>query len=178
MEVLRPAVGLPRPEDVEGRVVEQRDPARSVLVALGAARRAEPEDGGQLYLGVLGPDGVADWAPRPIAPGLGVIYSPVWVDPLTVAFIAQTHAKDDLGKLWIMKSDGWDPTPVALDPSENAINLGNQLAVDPAGANFVFTVRSESGTSLWMVARQGSVVRPLTAAANDDFVTDPSFASR
>ena len=154
-------------------------PDGAFVLALGVARRADPQDGGQLYLGVLGPRGVTDWSPNPIAPGLGDLYSPVWVDPLTVAFIAQTDSKDDLGTLRVMKSDGWDPTSVINgEPSENAVHLGNQLTVDPAGANFVFTVRSESGTSLWMVARQGGAMRPLTVPTNNDFVTDPSFASR
>ncbi len=43
VEVLRPAVGLPGAQDVEGLVVEQRDPARSVVVALGAAQAGQED---------------------------------------------------------------------------------------------------------------------------------------
>jgi hypothetical protein len=70
---------------------------------------AEPVPGGQLFLGQFGPDGIVDWSERAIAPGLGRVFSPVWVDPVTVAFIAETSNKDDLGKLWTIKSDGAPP---------------------------------------------------------------------
>jgi hypothetical protein len=137
-------------------------------------------DGGQLFLGRFSPEGVLGWYDRPIAPGLGKVFSPVWVDALTVAFIAETDSKDDLGKLWIMKRDGWDPTAVLnADPEgTTVVDIGRQLTVDPAGSNFIFTVRSQSGASLWIVDRQGISPRPLTLPTAKEFDTDPSFASR
>jgi Sporulation and spore germination/WD40-like Beta Propeller Repeat len=149
---------------------------------LAVADHGDPRfgDGGQLFLGRFGPEGVLGWYDRPIAPGLGKVFSPVWVDPLTVAFIAETGNKDDLGRLWIMKRNGWDPTAVLnADPESTApFDLGRQLTVDPTGSNFIFTVRTESGTSLWMVDRQGISPRPLTLPTTKEFDTDPSFASR
>jgi hypothetical protein len=155
-------------------------PDGGFVLAVGADRGSELGDGGQLFLGTLGAAGVTSWFPQPIAPGLGTIFAPVWVDALTVAFIAQTDAKGDQGKLWIMKSDGWDPTAVLnADPaSQIPINIGNQLTVDPDGSNFIFTVQAEDGTSLWLVDRQGSTPRALTTPLPNDFATDPSFASR
>jgi hypothetical protein len=149
---------------------------------LAVADHGDPKfgDGGQLFLGRFGPEGVLGWYQRPIAPGLGKVFSPVWVDALTVAFIAKTDNKDDLGRLWIMRRDGWEPTAVLnADPESTApVDLGRQLTVDPAGSNFIFTVRSQSGTSLWMVDRQGISPRPLTLPTAKEFDTDPSFASR
>jgi hypothetical protein len=149
---------------------------------LAVADHGDPKfgGGGQLFLGRFAPEGVLGWYDRPIAPGLGKVFSPVWVDALTVAFIAETDSKDDLGRLWIMKRDGWDPTAVLnADPeSTSAVDLGRQLTVDPGGSNFIFTVRSQSGTSLWMVDRQGISPRPLTLPTTKEFDTDPSFASR
>jgi hypothetical protein len=149
---------------------------------LAVADHGDPRfgDGGQLFLGRFGPEGVLGWYDHPIAPGLGKVFSPVWVDPLTVAFIAETGNKDDLGRLWIMKRDGWDPTAVLnADPESTApFDLGRQLTVDPTGSNFIFTVRTQSGTSLWMVDRQGISPRPLTLPTTKEFDTDPSFASR
>jgi Tol biopolymer transport system component len=149
---------------------------------LAVADHGDPRfgDGGQLFLGRFGPEGVLGWYDRPIAPGLGKVFSPVWVDPLTVAFITETDNKDDLGRLWIMKRDGWDPTAVLNADLESAapFDLGRQLTVDPTGANFIFTVRTERGTSLWMVDRQGISPRPLTLPTTKEFDTDPSFASR
>jgi hypothetical protein len=141
---------------------------------------ADPNDGGQLFVGQFSPQGVVSWSERQIAPGLGRIFSPVWVDPLTVAFIAETDNKDDLGKLWITKSDGWDPTAVVNDEAQGVpiVDIGNQLTVDPAGDDFIITVRSKNGASLWMVDRQGKSVRPLTLPMPNAFDADPSFASR
>jgi Sporulation and spore germination len=174
-----PLALAPLPGDLQPTLLEV-SPDGAFVLAVGAGRDAQPGDGGQLFLGLLGPQGVTSWFPRPITPGLGTVFSPVWVDALTVAFIAQTNAKDDYGKLWIMKSDGWDPTPVLnVDPdSESPIDIGNQLTVDPEGTNFIFTVRSEDGTSLWMVDREGNLLRSLTTPQPNDFATDPSFASR
>jgi Tol biopolymer transport system component len=149
---------------------------------LAVADHGDPEfgDGGQLFLGRFSSEGVLGWYDRPIAPGLGKVFSPVWVDALTVAFIAETDSKDDPGRLWIMKRDGWDPTAVLnADPEgTTVVDIGRQLTVDPAGSNFIFTVRSQSGASLWMVDRQGISPRPLTLPTAKEFDTDPSFASR
>jgi hypothetical protein len=139
---------------------------------------AEPVPGGQLYLGQFGPDGVTGWSERQIAPGLGRIFSPVWVDPVTVGFIAETGYKDDLGKLWTIKSDGWNPTAVLNDTDIPIGDIGNNLTVDPTGTSFVVTARSSDGASLWMVNRQEKAVTYLTLPVPNAFDTDPSFASR
>jgi hypothetical protein len=139
---------------------------------------AEPVPGGQLYLGQFGPDGVTGWSERPIAPGLGRIFSPVWVDPVTVGFIAETGNKDDLGKLWTIKSDGWNPIAVLNDTDISIGDIGDNLTVDPTGTSFVVTARSSSGASLWMVNRQEKDVTYLTLPTPNAFDTDPSFASR
>jgi hypothetical protein len=146
-------------------------PARKVL-------DAEPVPGGQLFLGQFGPEGVIRWSNRQLAPGLGRVFSPVWVDPVTVGFIAETGDKDDVGKLWTVKSDGWDPTAVLNDSDMPIGDLGNQLTVDPRGSSFVVPARSSTGISLWMVNRQEKSVSYLTAPAPNAVDVDPSFASR
>jgi hypothetical protein len=140
----------------------------------------QPGDGGQLFLGRFSSKGVLGWYNRPIAPGLGRVFSPVWVDALTVAFIAETDNKDDVGRLWVMKRDGWDPTPILnADPEVATVfDIGRQLTVDPTGSTFIFTVPTPTGASLWMVDRQGISPRPLTLPTAKEFDTDPSFASR
>jgi hypothetical protein len=140
----------------------------------------DPVPGGQLFVGQFSPDGIVAWSDRQIAPGLGRVFSPVWVDPLTVAFIAETDNKDDLGKLWVVRPDGWDPTAVLNNDAEGVpmVDIGNHLTVDPTGKDFVVTVRSSNGASLWTVDRQGKAVRPLTLPTPNSFDTDPSFASR
>jgi Sporulation and spore germination/WD40-like Beta Propeller Repeat len=155
-------------------------PDGAFVLAVAAHGDPEPGDGGQLFLGQFGRDGVIAWADRPIAPGLGKVFSPVWVDPLTVAFIAETDGKDDLGRLWLMKRDGWDATAILnADPEgSTVVDIGRQLTVDPDGSSFIFTVRSQSGGSLWMVDRQGTSPRPLTLPTAKEFDSDPSFASR
>ena len=140
-------------------------------------RDRRPRPGGQLFLGQFGPDGIVDWSGRPIAPGLGRVFSPVWVDPVTVAFIAETSNKDDLGKLWTIKSDGWDPTAVFNDSDIPIGDIGNHLAVDPAGRSFVVTARTTNGSSLWMVNRLRKSVDYLTLPTANAFDGDPSFAS-
>ena len=152
-----------------------------LAVAVRPGRKVEPAEqvpGGHLYLGKLGPEGVQGWSPRQIAPGLGRVYSPVWVDPVTVGFIAETENKDDLGKLWTIKSDGWNPTAVLNDSDMPIGDIGNHLTVDPTGRSFVVTARSSTGASLWMVNRQDKSVSYLTLPAPNTFDTDPSFASR
>jgi hypothetical protein len=139
---------------------------------------AEAIPGGQLFLGQFGPDGVVGWSPRQLAPGLGRVYSPVWVDPVTVGFIAETESKDDLGKLWTVRSDGWSPNAVLNDGEAPMADIGNRLTVDPTGRAFVVSVRSSNGAVLWMVDRQDRAVRFLTAPGPAALDTDPSFASR
>jgi hypothetical protein len=157
------------------------DGAFVLAVAVRPDRRVEPAEqvpGGDLYLGQLGPEGIEGWSSRQIAPGLGRIYSPVWVDPVTVGFIAETENKDDLGKLWTVRSDGWNPTAV-LNGSDIPIgDIGNHLTADPTGRSFVVTARTSTGASLWMVNRQDKSVRYLTLPVPNAFDTDPSFASR
>jgi hypothetical protein len=155
-------------------------PDSAFVLAVGAGARAKFGDGGLLFLGLLGPRGVVDWFPRPIAPGLGQVFSPVWVDASTVAFIGRTGNKDDPGKLWLMDADGWDPTPLlTLDPaSANAIDIGDQLTVDPTGNQFIFVEQSEDGTALWVVDRLGMGLRQLTSPGANGFDSDPSFATR
>jgi len=139
---------------------------------------AEPVPGGQLYLGQFGPNGVTRWSERQIAPGLGRVFSPVWADPVTVGFIAETGNKDDLGRLWTIKSDGWNPTTVLNDTDIPIGDIGNNLTADPTGRSFVVTARSSNGASLWMVDRQEKNAAYLTLPAANAFDTDPSFASR
>ena len=139
---------------------------------------AEHVPGGQLFLGQLGRNGVVSWSTRPIAPGLGRVYNPIWVDPVTVAFVGETDSKDDLGRLWTIKSDGWDPTAVLNDSDVLMGDIGNNLTVDPTGRAFVVTARSGSGGSLWAVNRQDKSAMPLTSPLPNAFDSDPSFASR
>jgi Sporulation and spore germination/Lipoprotein LpqB beta-propeller domain len=139
---------------------------------------AELVPGGQLFLGQFGPEGVVGWSRRQIAPGLGRVYSPVWVDPVTVAFIAETDNKNDLGSLWTIKSDGFDPVAVLNDSDVPMGDIGNNLTADPTGRTFVVTARSGSGASLWTVNRQDKSALPLTSPLPNAFDSDPSFASR
>jgi hypothetical protein len=139
---------------------------------------AEPVPGGRLYLGRFGPDGVTRWSPRQLAPGLGRVFSPIWADPVTIAFVAETDNRDDLGKLWTIKSDGWDPTAVLSDTDDAIGDIGNRLAVDPTGGWFIVTARSTNGSSLWMVNRQTKAVSSLTLPTPNAFDSDPSYASR
>jgi Sporulation and spore germination/WD40-like Beta Propeller Repeat len=167
---LRPSSVTVSPDGAFVLAVADR-PDRKVL-------EAEPVPGGQLFLGQFGPDGVIRWSPRQLAPGLGRVFSPVWVDPVTVAFIAETGNKDDLGKLWTVRSDGWDPTAVLNDTGTPIGDIGNQLTVDPSGSSFIVPARSSNGISLWMVNRQQKSVSYLTTPAPTAFDVDPSFASR
>jgi hypothetical protein len=142
------------------------------------ALEAEPFPGGQLFLGQLGTNRVIAWSARQLAPGLGRVFSPIWVDPVTVAFVAETGDKDDLGKLWTVKSDGWDPTAVLNDTGMPIGDIGNQLTVDPSGSSFIVPARSSNGISLLMVNRREKLFTFLTAPAASSFDSDPSFASR
>jgi hypothetical protein len=138
---------------------------------------AEPVPGGQLFLGQFGPEGVIGWSSRQIAPGLGRVFSPVWVDPVTVAFIAETENRDDLGKLWTVRTDGWEPNTVLDDANIPMGDIGNHLTVDPTGRSFVVTARSSIGASLWLVLRQDKSARPLTFPDPNEFDSDPGYAS-
>jgi hypothetical protein len=141
-------------------------------------RDAEPVPGGQLFRGQFGPGGVLRWSERQLAPGLGRVFSPVWVNPVTIGFIAETGNKDDLGRLWTARSDGWDPTAILNGSDVPMGDIGNQLTVDPAGGSFVFPVRSSNGISLWMVDLQEKSPANLTTPTASNFDVDPSFASR
>jgi hypothetical protein len=161
-------------------------PDGGYVLAVAAGSGAPFQAGGALYLGLLGPGdaaggdsaGIISWTAEPVAPGLGnEIDSPVWVDPTVVAFISRTRNADDLGQLWTMAPDGWDPNPVLPPPPDQIVNLGDRLSVDPQGERFVFTVRSPQGTSLYSIKRFGKDLRPLTLPDNQSD-TDPSFASR
>jgi Sporulation and spore germination/WD40-like Beta Propeller Repeat len=172
----------PLPRGLEpSSIAVSPDGAFVLAVADRPARRvedAEPVPGGELFLGQLGPEGVIRWSSRQLAPGLGRVYSPVWADPVTIAFIAETENKDDLGKLWTVKSDGWDPTAVLNDSNVPPWgDIGNSLTVDPTGRSFVVTARSSNGAALWMVNRQDKAASPLTFPEANAFDTDPSFAS-
>ena len=167
---LQPSSVTVSPDGASVLAVADR-PDRKVLAA-------EPVPGGQLFLGQFGRGGVIQWSPRQLAPGLGRVFSPVWVDPVTVGFIAETGNKDDLGKLWTVRSDGWDPTAVLNDSGMPIGDIGNQLTVDPSGSSFVVPARSSNGVSLWMVDRGKKSVSYLTAPAPTAFDVDPSFASR
>jgi Sporulation and spore germination/Lipoprotein LpqB beta-propeller domain len=187
VEVTRDTLGVrtlelpPLPAGLQlASIAVSPDGAFVLAVADRPSRRvqdAEPVPGGQLFLGQFGPDGIVDWSGRPIAPGLGRVFSPVWVDPVTVAFIAETSNKDDLGKLWTIKSDGWDPTAVFNDSDIPIGDIGNHLAVDPTGRSFVVTARTTNGSSLWMVNRLKKSVDYLTLPTANAFDGDPSFAS-
>jgi Sporulation and spore germination/WD40-like Beta Propeller Repeat len=188
LEVTRSTLGFrfltlpPLPGGLQpASVAVSPDGAFALAVAVRPDRRVEPAEqvpGGDLYLGQLGPEGVEGWSSRQIAPGLGRIFSPVWVDPVTVGFIAETENKDDLGKLWTVRSDGWNPTAVLNDSDIPIGDIGNHLTADPTGRSFVVTARTSTGASLWMVNRQDKSVRYLTLPAPNAFDTDPSFASR
>jgi hypothetical protein len=167
---LRPASIAISPDGAFALAVADR-PDREVAVA-------EPVPGGQLFLGQFGPDGVIAWSGRQIAPGLGRVFSPVWVDPVTVGFIAETEGKDDMGRIWTIKSDGWNPTAVLNDSDIPIGDIGNYLTVDPTGRDFVVSARSGNGASLWIVNRQDRSVDSLTLPDANTFDTDPSFASR
>jgi hypothetical protein len=172
----------PLPSDLQPTsIAVSPDGAFVLAVADHPDRKVEDAElvpGGQLFLGQFGSVGVVSWSTRQIAPGLGRVYSPVWVDPVTVAFVAETDSRDDLGGLWTIKSDGWDPTAVLNDSDVPMGDIGNNLTVDPTGRAFVIIARSGSGASLWTVNRQDKSAMPLTSPLPNDFESDPSFASR
>jgi len=180
--VVRSLQVAPLPAGLELASIAVSPDGTSVLAVADRPGRpveeAEPVPGGRLYLGRLGSEGITRWSPRQLAPGLGRVFSPIWVDPVTAAFVAETGNRDDLGKLWTIRSDGWDPT-AALNDSDAAIgDIGNRVAVDPGGGSFVVTVRSSNGSSLWMINRQDKSVTYLTLPTPNAFDSDPSYASR
>jgi hypothetical protein len=180
--VVSPLKLAPLPSGLELASIAVSPDGTSVLgVADRPGRRveeAEPVPGGRLYLGRFGPDGITRWSPRQLAPGLGRVFSPIWADPVTIAFVAETDNRDDLGKLWTIRSDGWDPTAVLSDTGDAIGDIGNRVAVDPTGRWFVVTARSTNGSSLWMVNRQSKSVSSLTLPTPNAFDSDPSYASR
>jgi hypothetical protein len=189
LEITRSTLGVrtltfpPVPSGLELRSVTVSPDGAFVLAVADRpdtkVENAEAIPGGQLFLGQLGPDGVVGWSERQLAPGLGRVFSPVWVDPVTVGFIAETDNKDDLGRLWTVKSDGWNPTAILNDSDGDPIgDIGNRLTVDPSGRSLIVTVRSTNGAALWMVNRQGKSFTRLTLPPSDAFESDPSFASR
>jgi len=152
----------------------------AVLAPSGSGRRDPFEPAGDLYLGVLGAEGVTEWIPHPLAPGLGAASGAVWVDPVTVAFVGDGEDRFDRKKLWVVKVDGWGPALV-LSPgrgSDLGVDIDGELTVDPAGETFVFKSPSELGTSLWMVNRDGRGLKALTSPDATYFDGDPNFASR
>lgn len=180
--IVRPVEFAPLPSGLEPVSIAISPDGTSMLAVadrpVRGATDTEPVPGGRLYLGRLGPNGISSWSSRQLAPGLGRVFSPIWVDPVTIAFVAETDNKDDLGKLWTMKSDGWDPTAVLNDTEVAIGDIGNRLAVDPTGRVFVITVRSGDGASLWTVDRRDRNVQTLTSPDPSDFDIDPNFASR
>jgi len=171
----------PLPAGLEPTLVRVSPDGCFVLAVLARPEPRYPfEAGGGLYLGVLGASGVTAWTPHPLAPGLGAASSPVWVDPVTVAFVSGGESRYDRKKLWTVKVDGWGPTLV-LSPgrgSELGVDIDGELTVDPTGEAFVFKSPSDIGTSLWMVNRDGRGLKALTSPDDTYFDGDPSFASR
>jgi Sporulation and spore germination len=135
-------------------------------------------DSGQLYLGVLGAGGVKRWVAGPLAPGQGDAHSPVWADPETIAFIGEGGAKGSRA-LWTIRVDGWDPTQVlASDRSDaNAVDIADQLTVDPRGKTLVFKSSTDLSSSLWLVNVNGRDLRALTPADSSILDSDPNLAS-
>jgi hypothetical protein len=135
-------------------------------------------DSGQLYLGVLGAGGVKQWVAGPLAPGQGDAHSPVWADPETIAFIGEGGAKGSRA-LWTIRVDGWDPTQVlASDRSAaNAVDIADQLTVDPRGKTLVFKSSTDLSSSLWLVNINGRDLRALTPADSSILDSDPNLAS-
>jgi hypothetical protein len=152
--------------------------AGSEQAAEDGAQAAFGADSDQLYLGVLGDQGVTKWVEAPLAPGLGEIHSPVWADPDTIAFIGESGAKGSKA-LWTTRIDGWDPTQVlASDRGSDAeVDIADQLTVDPSGHTLVFKSSTDLSSSLWLVNVDGRGVRALTASDPSTLDSDPSLAS-
>jgi Sporulation and spore germination/WD40-like Beta Propeller Repeat len=171
----------PLPAGLEPTLVRVSPGGDFVLAVLAKPGPADAfEGGGDLYVGVLEPGGVSRWSPDPLAPGLGAAFSPVWVDPVTVAFVGDREQRYDRRKLWLVKVDGWGPTLV-LDPGRGTgmgVDIEGGLTVDPAGETFVFTSPTELGTSLWRVGRDGRGLQALTSPDTPKFDDHPNFASR
>lgn len=156
------------------------------VLAVGSTEQAAEEsaavtfspDSDQLYLGVLGEEGVTRWVETPLAPGLGEIHSPVWADPDTIAFIGEAGAKGSKA-LWTIRIDGWDPTQVlSSDRASGAeVDIADQLTVDPTGRTLVFKSSNDLSSSLWLVNIDGRGLRALTATGPSTLDSDPSLAS-
>jgi Tol biopolymer transport system component len=132
-------------------------------------------DNEQLYLGVLGDKGVTEWVQRPLAPGLGEVSSPAWVDPDTIAFVGEAGTKGSMA-LWTVRLDGWDPTQVlASGRGPTMVDVADQLTVDPGGHLLVFKTSTDLSSSLWLVNLDGRGLRPLTSGS-PSLDSDPSLA--
>jgi Sporulation and spore germination len=173
------------PDGLEPDLLRASPDGGMVLAVMRSKQQAASEervsfgsDGGRLYLGVLGADGVKQWVAGPLAPGQGGAYSPVWADPETIAFIGEGGAKGSRA-LWTIRVDGWDPNQV-LDSdrsTDGGVDIGDQLTVDPAGRTLVFRSSTDLSSSLWLVNMDGRGLRALTPADSSMLDSDPNLAS-
>ncbi len=153
-----------------------------VLAVMGSREQAEGPAtfgaGDQLFLGVLGSGGVTRWVGGSLAPGLGEVHSPVWVDADTIAFVGEAGAKGSKA-LWTTRIDGWDPTQVLSSDrtSDAGVDIADQLTVDPSGHTLVFKSSTDLSSSLWLVNVDGRGLRALTTADPSNLDTDPTLAS-
>lgn len=174
------------PEGMDPTLLRVSPDGGLVLAVMGSSERVAEEgaqaafgaDSDQLYLGVLGDHGVTRWVDAPLAPGLGEIHSPVWVDPDTIAFIAEAGAKGSK-TLWTIRIDGWDPTQVLASDrsSDTEVDIADQLTVDPGGHTLVFKSSTDLSSALWLVNVDGRGLHALTGADPSIFDTDPNLAS-
>jgi hypothetical protein len=156
-----------------------------VLAVMGGPEQHAEDPAGvdaeneQLYLGVLGDRGVTTWVQHPLAPGLGEVQSPAWVDPDTIAFVGEAGTKGSKA-LWTVRLDGWDPTQVlASGRGPGMVDVADQLTVDPSGQVLVFKTSTDLSSSLWLVNLDGRGLRPLTSDPSGSSLldSDPSLAS-
>jgi WD40 repeat protein len=171
------------PDGLEPDLLRVSPDGGMVLAVMRRSGEAEEErmfgdDGGQLYLGVLGDDRVSEWISGSLAPAQGEIYSPVWTEPGTIAFIGEGGAKGSKA-LWTIRVDGWDPNQVLASDrtSDSEVDIADQLTVDPAGQMLVFKSSSDLSSSLWLVNTDGRGLRALTTANPSILDSDPNLAS-
>ncbi len=155
------------------------DPTGSFVLTLGITPGGRMDAGGRLFAGRLDGDRVTRWTASSIAPGLGEVFSPLWLDAFTIAFVARSTSQADPGSLWIVDRDGWRPERVQVGVAPG-LALGDRPTVSPSGGEFVFTVRSNNGISQLFALRRsdGRGAVPLTAPDQDASDVDPSFSSR
>jgi hypothetical protein len=96
--------------------------------------------------------------PAPARPRPGPGLQPDLGRPGDVAFVAETDNKDDLGKLWTIKSDGWDPTAVLNDSDVAIGDIGNRSPSTPPAGRSWSPPAPANGASLWMINRQDKSV--------------------